>query len=442
MFKLAIEMIGEIVGIIISVMILRIYFKTFFEKIERTFYSVACWGIFILWQIVSSHIQIVPSYINILISILLTIIICITTYNGPFLQQIVFSVLINAIWMLAELMIGYIFIFAGIPIRYTIPQLMGSILSKSLTLFLIVILEKFFKNENMSNLSNKYNILFLMIPLGSMFIVYNIFVLSGNSDKGQYMKQSLASSLLVLLMNIIVFKLYINLSKEKELQKYNMVYEQQLELCNQHMQEKENILLDFRNARHDMKQHFLILLELLKSNKYELATEYLNKLVNMNIFNSGGISRTDNIVVDSLINAKYSIARKSNIKFEVNFHIPMQLPFSGADLGILLGNILDNAIEASIEIPEQQREIKCYMKYENNFLVITVVNAFNGVLHKNKNGKILTKKKDSQNHGIGLESVQKISEKYHGSVVIEEKNNYFVIKVLLCDLSQKLQVNS
>lgn len=435
-------MIGEIVGIIISVMILRIYFKTFFEKIERTFYSVACWGIFILWQIVSSHIQIVPSYINILISILLTIIICITTYNGPFLQQIVFSVLINAIWMLAELMIGYIFIFAGIPIRYTIPQLMGSILSKSLTLFLIVILEKFFKNENMSNLSNKYNILFLMIPLGSMFIVYNIFVLSGNSDKGQYMKQSLASSLLVLLMNIIVFKLYINLSKEKELQKYNMVYEQQLELCNQHMQEKENILLDFRNARHDMKQHFLILLELLKSNKYELATEYLNKLVNMNIFNSGGISRTDNIVVDSLINAKYSIARKSNIKFEVNFHIPMQLPFSGADLGILLGNILDNAIEASIEIPEQQREIKCYMKYENNFLVITVVNAFNGVLHKNKNGKILTKKKDSQNHGIGLESVQKISEKYHGSVVIEEKNNYFVIKVLLCDLSQKLQVNS
>lgn len=403
---------------------------------------MACWGIFILWQIVSSHIQIVPSYINILISILLTIIICITTYNGPFLQQIVFSVLINAIWMLAELMIGYIFIFAGIPIRYTIPQLMGSILSKSLTLFLIVILEKFFKNENMSNLSNKYNILFLMIPLGSMFIVYNIFVLSGNSDKGQYMKQSLASSLLVLLMNIIVFKLYINLSKEKELQKYNMVYEQQLELCNQHMQEKENILLDFRNARHDMKQHFLILLELLKSNKYELATEYLNKLVNMNIFNSGGISRTDNIVVDSLINAKYSIARKSNIKFEVNFHIPMQLPFSGADLGILLGNILDNAIEASIEIPEQQREIKCYMKYENNFLVITVVNAFNGVLHKNKNGKILTKKKDSQNHGIGLESVQKISEKYHGSVVIEEKNNYFVIKVLLCDLSQKLQVNS
>ena len=272
-----------------------------------------------------------------------------------------------------------------------------------------------------------------MIPIGSMFIVYNIFILSCDINGNQHIKESLTSSLLILAMNIIVFKLYINLSKEKELQKYNTVYEQQLEICNQHMQEKENVMMNLRNARHDMKHHFIVLMEMLENNENQLATEYLGKLVDMDILNSGAISRTDNIVVDSLLNAKYSVALKSNIKFETNIQIPMQLPFSGADISILLGNILDNAIEASMEIEEQDRFIKFYMKFEHNILIITVINAFNGVLLRNKSGKIITKKGDTRNHGIGLESVQKVANKYHGSVVIEEKYNTFIIKVTLCD---------
>ena len=278
-----------------------------------------------------------------------------------------------------------------------------------------------------------------MIPIGSMYVVYNIFILSSAMNNNQHIKESLTSSLLILVINIIIFKLYINVSKEKELQKYNIVYEQQLELCNQHMREKENVMMDIRNARHDMKQHFIVLMELLENNENQSAMDYLGKMVDMDILSNVGISRTDNIVVDSLLNAKYSVALKSNIKFEANIQIPMQLPFSGADISILLGNILDNAIEASMEIPEHERYIKYYMKYERNILIITVINTFNGVLIRNKNGKIVTKKGDFRNHGIGLESVKKVANKYRGSVVIEERNKTFIIKIILCDLPGKVQ---
>lgn len=244
------------------------------------------------------------------------------------------------------------------------------------------------------------------------------------------------------MLNIIVFKLYINLSKEKELQKYNTVYEQQLELCNQHMREKENVMMNLRNVKHDMKQHFIVVMEMLENNEVQLATEYLGKLVDLDILNNSSISRTDNIVVDSLLNAKYAVAQKAGIKFEANIQIPMQLPFSGADISILLGNIIDNAIEASMDIPERERYIKYYMKFDRNVLIVTVINAFNGVLLRNKNGKIVTNKGDSRNHGIGLESVRKVADKYHGSVVIEEKNKTFIIKVILCDFAKKLQTKS
>lgn len=93
-------------------------------------------------------------------------------------------------------------------------------------------------------------------------------------------------------------------------------------------------------------------------------------------------------------------------------------------------------------LDQERRYIKFFMKYEGNTLIITAINAYNGELLKNRSGKIITNKGDSGNHGIGLESVKKVTRKYHGSVVIEPDTQKFTIKIVLCDLSQKLQGTS
>ena len=399
-----------------------------------------CWALYFIWQLIIGSINILPAYINVIISIILVSIVCIGVFEGNILQKFVFSVLINAIWMLAEFLVGYGFVLCGID--YMIPQFWGSLLSKLVALILIVCLQKFFHDENIKNLPNKYNFILLLIPIGSMFVVYNIFMLSIEINQKIYINESWTSLIIILLINIVTFKLYLILSKEKELQKYNTVYAQQLELCNQHMREKETVMMEFRNARHDMKQHFIVLIELLAKEDNQKAIEYLRKLINIEPLSKLGISRTDNIVVDSLVNAKYAVAIKEQIKFEIDIHIPMQLPFRSADLCILLGNILDNAIEASMMLDQERRYIKFFMKYEGNTLIITAINAYNGELLKNRSGKIITNKGDSGNHGIGLESVKKVTRKYHGSVVIEPDTQKFTIKIVLCDLSQKLQGTS
>lgn len=268
--------------------------------------------------------------------------------------------------------------------------------------------------------------------MGSMLVVYNIFNMSVKIEEKYYIKEALINSVIILILNIIVFKLYLNLSKEKELQKYNTVYKQQLELCNQHMIEKETVMMEARKNNHDLKQHFILLMELIDKQNSTAAIAYLQKLINIQVFTNNGICRTNNIVVDSLVNAKYAMAVKNNIKFECDIHIPVQLPFENADICIILGNIIDNAIEATELLAEDKRKINFYMRYEKGVLIITVVNNYNGKIKRNKNGKIISHKKDWINHGIGLESVKNIANKYNGSTVLDITETRFIIKIMLC----------
>lgn len=209
---------------LISIVILKIYFETFFEQNKRGVIGEFFWIFYFMWQFILGRTNVLPAYINVMINVFLVSMLCINTYEGGILQKIVFSVLINTIWMLAEFLVGYMFVLCGI--HYMVPQFWGSLFSKLFTLFMIICLKKFFQNENVKNLSNKYNITLLFIPIGSMFVVYNTFMLSVDINKKVHIKESLTSLIIILLINIVIFKLYLVMSKEKELEKYNAVYEQ------------------------------------------------------------------------------------------------------------------------------------------------------------------------------------------------------------------------
>ena len=176
MFNYGNALIADTTLAIFSLFILKKYFEIFFIKKDRKIVGCFCWALYFIWQLIIGSINILPAYINVIISIILVSLVCIGEFEGNILQKFVFSVLINAIWMLAEFLVGYGFVLCGID--YMIPQFWGSLLSKLVALILIVCLQKFFHDENIKNLPNKYNFILLLIPIGSMFVVYNIFMLS------------------------------------------------------------------------------------------------------------------------------------------------------------------------------------------------------------------------------------------------------------------------
>mgnify|MGYP001623072523 CR=1 FL=1 len=61
-----------------------------------------------------------------------------------------------------------------------------------------------------------------------------------------------------------------------------------------------------------------------------------------------------------------------------------------------------------------------------------VENSYKGRMIRGKSEELKTTKADAVNHGIGILSVQRTSEKYHGRVLIdEEEPEYFVVRVVL-----------
>lgn len=138
------------------------------------------------------------------------------------------------------------------------------------------------------------------------------------------------------------------------------------------------------------------------------------------------------MIVDAIINAKYSLMKTLGIECFVDVHIPVWLPFEMADLSVLIGNVLDNAIEAN-NAEMKNKYIKIYMAYDKNILITTVINSYDGELIKDKTGRILTRKPDKSTHGFGLRSIEKIVHKYHGSVVIENTQEEFKIIFILID---------
>lgn len=95
-----------------------------------------------------------------------------------------------------------------------------------------------------------------------------------------------------------------------------------------------------------------------------------------------------------------------------------------------MGNIIDNAIEAVTNC-QTNKYIKLFLEYQRNGLFIVCINSYDGLIKKDSNGNILTRKDDSDNHGLGLFSIETVANKYRGSMIIEPSELEFKIKVYM-----------
>lgn len=415
----------------LSVWILREYLGTFLKKRNYGYSGRVHWGIFLLWQ-VCSILDIInwPDYVTLIISVIAVLVVTLN-YEGHIFQKIVFTVMYNSIWMLIEILLVFIFISVGL--NYTTQDLLGSLLSKILLLILVEALKHFFGNEKIRELPHSYNMVLLLIPLGSMFVVYTSFLMSADSNSTSDVYWSFAALGIMLLLNILVFTIYLRLSEDFELRQKNAVYKQEIDLYNKHIEEKENSMLEFRKARHDLKNQLIYLLERCKKKEYKELEKFLVKLIDNVPFDDLTISKTENSIVDALVNYKYTFAKRLGIEFTVKLDIPMQLPFDNADMCIILGNSLDNALEANMRMGGKERYIKLNMRMDIHNLAIIIENSYDGKIYKDKAGKLLTRKNNKIDHGLGLYSIQRAVDKYHGLMNTRYTENKFVLEILLYD---------
>lgn len=189
---------------------------------------------------------------------------------------------------------------------------------------------------------------------------------------------------------------------------------------------KENI--DMVNQKyHDLKHQ----INILKTQSYTgKSTRYLEKMEReIRVYETQ--NKTGNQILDAVLTNKAMICQNKEI--ELKFIVDGEaLSFmDDMDVSALFGNMLDNAIESAEKQQEKQKRlIWLYVTREKQFVRIRTENYCDEKIHF-KNGMPVTTKKDRQLHGYGMKSIKSTVEKYHGSVVAAQENNWFELKILL-----------
>lgn len=422
----------DILFIIFAVYLFFYYFDIFLKRRKRTVLSMIGLVIFMAWQFEMSSVNLLPAYGNIIVTIITTLFAVAQIYEGKFWNKCIFTIAFNAIWMLIETISGNILLtycceFTDLQALGTL----GSFTSKIVFMIAITALKRVFTKDEIKELPVRYSFMLVLIPIGSIYIMNNIFMLGYRLHSNRANIQSAVTAVILLGVNVLVFYIYIKLADDLQLRRMTSVYEQQLDLCERHQQERELSILQLRDVRHNMKNNLVSILAYAENGDNEKIIRFVNEIVEEGGIKTSTVTNSGNIVIDSLIGYWYVEAKKVGIDFSVNLNIPMEMPFRGADICLILGNLLENAVEAA-QKAEGKKYIRLHMKYDKNNLLLFVENNYKGVLIKTKDKRLKSTKTDAGNHGVGLSSVYRIAAKYHGVVTIDDGvTNRFLIRVVL-----------
>lgn len=389
-------------------------------------YSV--WALYFLIDMTISSYFDIKGINNILYTCALLGCFCMMIYKGK-VKYVLFLVLfIMCIGVVSELLVNFwtrAFFSTGQLVNVS---LFGSACSKIIILIIIRIIRVF-------NLSETKDCSFInwlpsiVITVGSLYIIYNLYVLNLNRP---VLLGSILSSVIILLLNVIWFKMYDKIEADAEIRRKNDIYKQTLDIYKRELEEREALNRRISKVQHDMKNHYIALEKLAINREYNRVLGYLHELSSNNSILKP-ICISGNALVDGMLSNKIDVAEKYEIDVVCEkIEIPENLPFEDIDLCIIIGNALDNAISGAKKV-NKIKSIKISMRFKQGNFVLKVKNSFDPTTTRwSSDGKnLLTSKRDKSNHGLGISLIEETALKYKGIVEIKVEDTFFILTVLL-----------
>lgn len=422
--------IDIIVGFLVPAIFTYIL-KDFFDMFLLAKYAggikhYSIWGLYFFIDMIISHYISIKGIENIFYSFILLSCFCIIIYSGK-VKYILFLVLfIICVGVISEMLIGFLTRAFFSSDQLINASLLGSACSKIIILIIIRVI-KIFNFSETKDFSFINCLASSVITVGSLYIIYNLYVL--NLDKPVILG-SILSSVIILLLNVICFRMFDKIAVDAEIRRKNDIYKQTLDIYKRELEEREAFNKRMSRLQHDIKNHYIALEKLAVNKEYNRVLVYLRELSNNNILNPICIS--GNMLVDGVLGNKFDVAEKYEIEVSCNIEIPSTLPFDDIDLCIIMGNALDNAISGA-KMAKTIKSVNIFMKFKQGNFVLNVKNSFdtNSTVWSADGKKLLTSKRDKTIHGMGITLIEETALKYNGIVNIKIEDSFFVLSVLL-----------
>ncbi len=376
-------------------------------------------GIVIYWLINSLvYLFLQNDTCNLLTSIGGVIFIVIIAYNGSILKRIMAAILALSMRMASETIIWYIFTPADPGSQ---SKLMMNIVSVLMYFGLQLLVDHFCHLKKGDLASEKYYLLIMVFPFLSIWFIYLLF-----ADKVNDSLVLFGILFIILILNFFLFYLY-NKIYELGKEKYEKQFlEEEVQMYARRFETMQQSRDKLRALRHDLLHHLQMLQHFALTGNTEQLVDYIGRMNEQIEIATRGVN-TGNDAVDAILDFMIEKAKREGTAITVKSSILKEEFISIYDINILLSNLLDNAIEGVKGCSD--KEIHLNIKTEQGLLCICVENQYDGILYQEENRYLTRKNEDG--HGIGLQNVSDIVDKYHGIMKIETENHIFKVNLIL-----------
>lgn len=185
-----------------------------------------------------------------------------------------------------------------------------------------------------------------------------------------------------------------------------------------------------RRFRHDILNHFMCI-QALAEKEPEHVADYVQNLQEKMIQIQKKCYQTGNTIVDIITNQYISQLKEQveSVQVEISCKCTEQQGIKQADLCTVYSNLLKNAVEEIARQKEGERYLKVLIVQNPSGMKIEIANSTEGI----RDGSLVlqTKKKDTQNHGIGLKNVRDTVERQNGIFEYKYQENLFFVTVMI-----------
>ena len=265
--------------------------------------------------------------------------------------------------------------------------------------------------------------IYALVNIGEILFLFTL-----NMSKIMYLFL-MTNAITGVFLNLYLFYFLDMFAENKELKYKVALYEKQASF-NYHYYERQmesyNTALE---VIHDIRKHMRILEELKQEGLVHEIQSYADSFEEM--LSPLLVNQyCNNMILNIIIHDKMEECNKNAINFDVNVD-DINLDFmEPIDITTIFGNLLDNAVEACRK--SEQRKIILQIYRFNGFIYVQLSNTFTGRIKWDTKGKPISDK--GEQHGIGLENVEKTLLKYSGNIEFIVSDNLFTAEMLFSQL--------
>ena len=266
---------------------------------------------------------------------------------------------------------------------------------------------------------------YFILPLLSILIT--VFILSmfmENPVQGPTFLVAGGIIVSLIFLNVIFYYYMRKFFEEQQANQKLLFNQQKYEMQVENSREINNHIQEIRMFRHEYKRILMVINQYVKNGQ----KEEIEKLIQENLTDLEYIPamiQTNNSILNFVINHKLEEAAKRHIDCKLVVQTALMY-IEDSDLSSLFGNLLDNAIEAAEKTEE--KSIKLTITQKKQMDVIYLRNSIKeSVIHVID--KMQTTKPDKDLHGIGIQKIKEVVDRYGGEIYYYEEGLRLVAQI-------------